>query len=107
MNRNYLLKNALLALGFILFITALYLVFIIVPTEETMGIVQKIFYLMVPMGWLSLLSFLIVFIGSILYLAKRESRWDVLAHSSAEVGIVFTTLALIVGSLWAKPAWGV
>ncbi len=107
MNRSYLLKNGLLGLGFILFITALYLVFIRVPTEETMGIVQKIFYLMVPMGWLSLLSFLIVFVGSIFYLVRRESRWDILAHSSAEVGIVFTTLALIVGSLWAKPAWGV
>ena len=107
MNRNYLLKNGLLGLGFILFITALYLVFIRVPTEETMGIVQKIFYLMVPVAWLSLLSFLIVFIGSIFYLVKRGGRWDILAHSSAEVGIVFTTLALIVGSLWAKPAWGV
>ena len=67
---------------------------------------QRIFFLMVPMGWLALLSFLVVFIGSILYLVKRESKWDILAHSSAEVGIVFTSLALIVGSIWAKPIWG-
>jgi len=91
----------------VLMVIALYLVFVYVPTEKEMGIVQRIFYLMVPLGWLSLLAFLIVFIGSILYLAKRESKWDILASSSAEIGIVFTTLALITGSIWAKPIWGV
>lgn len=100
-------RNILLWLNLALMVTALYLVFVYVPTEKTMGIVQRIFYLMVPMGWLSLLSFLIVFIGSILYLVKRESKWDILAHSSAEAGIIFTTLALLTGAIWAKPAWGV
>ncbi len=100
-------KNSLIGLSLALMVVALYLVFFYVPTEKTMGIVQRIFYLMVPMGWLALLSFLVVFIGSILYLVKRESKWDILAHSSAEVGIVFTTLALITGSIWAKPVWGV
>lgn len=107
MKEHYLFRNGLLGLSFILFVAALYLVFIYVPTEEVMGIVQRIFYLMVPMGWLSLLSFLIIFIGSILYLVKRQSKWDTLAYSSAEVGIIFTTLALIIGSIWAKPIWGV
>jgi heme exporter protein C len=88
-------------------VAALYMVFIYVPTELTMGIVQRIFYLMVPLGWLALLSFLIVFIGSIFYLVKRDSKWDTIAYCSAEVGLVFTTLALITGSLWARPVWGV
>ncbi len=100
-------RNILLGLSLVLMVAALYLVFIYVPTEKEMGIVQRIFYLMVPLAWLSLLAFLIVFINSILYLIKRESKWDILARSSAEVGIVFTTLALITGSLWAKPIWGV
>ena len=100
-------RNILLWLSLALMTTALYLVFVYVPTEKEMGIVQRIFYLMVPMGWLALLSFLVVFISSILYLVKRQSKWDILAHSSAEIGIVFTTLALIAGSLWAKPVWGV
>jgi heme exporter protein C len=91
----------------LLMVTALYMVFIYVPTEATMGIVQRIFYLMVPLGWLALLSFLVVFIGSIFYLVKRDIKWDTIAYCSAEVGIVFTTLALIVGSLWARPVWGV
>ena len=100
-------RNILLWLSLALMVTALYLVFVYAPTEQTMGIVYKIFYLMVPMGWLSLLSFLIVFVGSILYLVKKESKWDILAHSSAEAGIIFTTLALLTGAIWAKPVWGV
>ena len=100
-------RNILLWLSLALMVAALYLVFVYVPTEKEMGIIQRIFYLMVPMAWLAMLSFLIVFIGSILYLVKRESKWDILAHSSAEIGFVFTTLALITGSIWAKPIWGV
>ncbi|MBI4283248.1 MAG: cytochrome c biogenesis protein CcsA [Chloroflexi bacterium] len=88
-------------------VTTLYLVFIYVPTEKEMGIVQRIFYLMVPMAWLAMLSFFIVFLGSILYLTRRANKWDILAYSAAETGIVFTTLALMVGSIWAKPIWGV
>ncbi len=107
MKESHIFKSGLLGLSFVLFVAALYLVFIYVPTEKEMGIVQRIFYLMVPLGWLSLLSFFIVFIGSILYLRKRESKWDILAYSSAEVGIVFTTLALITGAIWAKPIWGI
>ncbi len=107
MKENSIFSRGLLGLSFILFVSALYLVFIYVPTEKTMGIVQRIFYLMVPMGWLALLSFLVVFIASILYLAKRTAKWDVIASSSAEIGMVFTTLALIIGSLWARPIWGV
>ena len=100
-------KPILLVVSFALMMAALYLIFIYVPVEEIMGNVQKLFYLMVPMGWLALLSFLVVFVGSIGYLVKKQSKWDILAYSSAELGIVFTTLALIVGSLWAKPVWGI
>ena len=101
------LRNIFLGLSSILMILTLYMIFLYVPLEKEMGIVQKIFYLMVPMGWLALLSFLIVFIGSILYLINKDSKWDVLAHSSASIGILFTALALIIGAIWAKPVWGV
>ena len=107
MKGRLIFMSGLPVLSFVLFVTALYLIFIYVPTEKVMGVVQRIFYLMVPMGWLSLLSFLIIFIAGILYLATRQNKWDILAYSSAEVGIVFTTLALISGSIWAKPIWGV
>ncbi len=107
MKKNDVLRQWLLGLSFILFIGALYLVFIYVPTEATMGIVQRIFYFHVPVAWVAFLAFFIVFIGSILYLWRRQNKWDVIASSSAEVGMVFTTLVLITGSIWAKPIWGV
>jgi len=100
-------RNILLWLSLALVAVAMYLIFAYAPIEQTMGIVQKVFYLMVPMGWLALLSFLVVFLGSILYLTKKSPKWDILAYSSAEVGIVFTTLAMVSGSIWAKPVWGV
>jgi heme exporter protein C len=107
MKESNVFRSGLLGLTFILFVGALYLVFIYVPTEETMGIVQRIFYLMVPVAWLALLSFFIIFISSILYLRTKKNKWDILARSSAELGIVFTTLALTTGVMWAKPIWGV
>jgi len=107
MKENHIFRIGLLGLSFILFVGALYLVFLYVPTEETMGIVQRIFYFHVPVAWVAFLAFFIVFLGSILYLWKRDSKWDVIASSSAEVGVVFTTLVLITGSIWAKPIWGV
>ena len=107
MNLNRRLTLWLLGLSFVLFMGALYLVFIYVPTEATMGIVQRIFYFHVPVAWVAFSAFFVVFLGSVLYLWKRESKWDVIARSSAEVGLVFTTLALITGSIWAKPIWGI
>jgi heme exporter protein C len=53
------------------------------------------------------LSFFLVFIGSCLYLWKREKRDDNLAHSAAELGVLFTALTIIEGSIWGKPTWGV
>ncbi len=99
-------SKVLLGASTLLMLAALYMVFIYVPTEK-MGIVQRIFYLMVPVGWLAMLSFLIIFVSSILYLTKRESKWDIIAYSAAEIGLIFISLALIVGSIWAKPIWGV
>ena len=100
-------RNVFLGISSVLMFLTLYMIFLYVPVEKEMGIVQKIFYLMVPMGWLALLSFLIVFIGSIFYLINKDSKWDVLAHSSASIGILFTALALLIGAIWAKPIWGV
>lgn len=99
-------RNTCLGIISVLMIFTLYMIFLYAPVEKEMGIVQKIFYLMVPMGWLALLSFFIVFIGSIFYLINKDPKWDVLAHSSASIGILFTALALLTGAIWAKPIWG-
>ena len=105
--KHVLRDNVLLGLGLALMIAALYMVFVYVPTEKHTGIVQRIFYFHVPLAWSSFLAFFITFIFSILYLWKRATKWDTIAHASAEVGVVFTTLVLITGPIWAKPVWGV
>jgi len=86
---------------------ALYAVFVYVPTERQMGLVQRIFYFHVSSAICSLVAFALVFIGSIQYLRRREERWDRLAVASAELGVVFALIVLITGPLWARPVWGV
>ncbi len=90
-----------------LMVAALYMVFIYVPTEASMGIVQRIFYFHVPVAWVAFLAFFLTFLGGIQYLRKREKKWDFFASASAELGLLFTTLVLITGPIWAKPIWGV
>jgi len=102
-----ILKNyGLCALSFILMMISLSLIFLYVPTEKEMGDIQRIFYWHVPLAWVAFLAFFVVFVTGIMYLWKRDSKWDHLAHASAEIGVLFTTLVLITGPIWAKPVWG-
>ncbi|MBE7558017.1 cytochrome c biogenesis protein CcsA [bacterium] len=82
-------------------------VFLTTPNEKMQGTVQRIFYYHVPFAWVALFAFFMVFIFSILYLARRREWMDAMAVSNAEVGVFFCTLVLITGPLWAKPVWGV
>lgn len=70
------------------------------------GPLQRIFYFHVPSAWVAYLAFAVVFIASIAYLRTRNRRWDLLAHSSAEIGVVFCTVVLVTGPIWARPVWG-
>ena len=76
------------------------------PLEAKQGAAQKIFYLHVPAAWVAFLAFFLVAVASGIYLWLRDQRLDRFAESSAEVGVVFTTVVLITGPLWAKPIWG-
>ena len=86
---------------------ALYMIFLYAPREETMGEVQRIFYVHVPSAITAFLAYFLVALGSVIYLAKRSAVWDELAHSAAEVGFIFCTCVLVTGPLWAKPVWGI
>ncbi len=88
-------------------VAALYAVFLYVPTERQMGLVQRIFYFHVSSAICSLVAFSLVFFASIQYLRRREERWDRLAVASAELGVIFALIVLITGPLWARPIWGV
>jgi heme exporter protein C len=76
------------------------------PLEAKQGAAQKIFYLHVPAAWVAFLAFFLVAVASAMYLWLRDQRLDHFAESSAEVGVIFTSVVLITGPLWAKPIWG-
>jgi len=79
----------------------------VVPADEYQGEIQRLLYIHVPTAWLAMLSFLVVFLMSLLYLVQRKLKWDVLAVSAVEIGVLSTALTLIVGSLYARPTWGI
>src|SRR5262252_3141664 len=86
---------------------ALYEALVAAPTEQTMGDVQRIFYYHVPSAWTAFLLFFINFVASVWYLIRRNSGADILALVTAEVGVVFCTVVLVTGPLWARPVWGI
>jgi len=99
------LKTALAAITGVMMLVDLYLIFMVAPTDSVLGHVQRVFYFHVPIAIMSFLAFFVVFIGSLMYLIKRTPKWDAVAHASAEVGVVFVTLALLTGIIWARPVW--
>ena len=99
------LKTALAAITGVVMLVNLYLIFMVAPTDSVLGHVQRVFYFHVPIAIMSFLAFFVVFIGSLMYLIKRTPKWDAVAHASAEVGVVFVTLALLTGIIWARPVW--
>jgi heme exporter protein C len=92
---------------FALMAAAGYAAFFVAPNEHTMGLIQRIFYLHAPSGMTAMVAFFICFIGNLRYVFSREERWDWLGVSAAEVGLVFCTVVLVTGPIWAHPVWGV
>lgn len=77
------------------------------PPDRDMGHLQKIMYVHVPAAWSAFVAFFIVAVASLLYLWKGQEKHDLLAASAAEVGAVLMGLALVLGSIWARPTWGI
>lgn len=105
--RKIFSNSAHAALTYAWLLAALYMIFLYAPQEQTMGEVQRIFYLHVPSAITAFAAYFIVFLGSVVYLSKRSAAWDEAAHAAAEVGFVFCSCVLVTGPLWAKPVWGV
>jgi heme exporter protein C len=87
-----LLTSALLSLG-------------LSPPDAEQGNLIRLMYIHVPAAWVAYLAFSVVFIASVAYLKTKRSRWDRLGAASAEIGVVFTALTIVLGSIWAKPVW--
>ena len=103
------LPIATLILGILSFVgmmISLWMIFLYAPEDAIEGQVQRIFYFHVPMAWLGMLSFIIMAVVGVVYLIKKDERWDMVGRAASEVGMIFLTLAIILGSLWGRPIWG-
>jgi heme exporter protein C len=88
-------------------LSAIYMVFMYVPTARGEGVVQRIFYFHVNLAWMAFGGFVLVSLASFWFLRTGSRRADRLAHANAEVGMLYTTLVLVTGPIWARPIWGV
>lgn len=106
--RRGLATSILGIVTFALILAALIAALLLVPREKTMGDIQRIFYFHMPSAWIALgPAFTVVFALSIAYLVTGKMVFDRWAAASAEIGVMFTTITLITGPLWARPVWGV
>jgi len=89
----------------LVFVISLYLVFFYAPREAVMGEVQRIFYFHVAAGWVGALAFLVTAVAGGMLLARGDRKWDQIALASVEIGVVFTFINIVTGSIWARPIW--
>jgi heme exporter protein C len=104
------IRRAALPAAAVLFLVVLaWLALVVAPPDAVQGDAQRLMYLHVPVAWLAYLAFGVTALAGLLYLVPRtrSRRWDLLAGASAEVGVVFTALTIVDGSIWARPVWGI
>jgi heme exporter protein C len=102
-----LVSKLFIALTVAVLAFAAYQGLMVAPTEQTMGNVQRIFYYHVPSAWTAFLLFFANFLASVVYIWKRNVAADAIAAATAEVGVVFCTVVLVTGPIWARPVWGI
>lgn len=103
-------KQLVLLIASMIFVfLVIYMALVYTPLNENFfaPAAQKIFYLHVPSAWVGYLGFFVVFLASILYLKTNSRKWDIMAKASAEIGVVFCTMAIVSGPIWGKAEWGV
>jgi heme exporter protein C len=105
MNDKPRLLTALDLLTVSVLLVAVGLVFFYAPIEVMMGAVQKVFYFHVATAWVGMLGFLVSAVAGIMYLRKGDLRWDVIGYAAIEISLVFFLVAIIMGSIWARPIW--
>lgn len=99
--RRVLAVAAIAALGSALVVA------VSVPPEQTQGDLARMLFVHVPSIWIAYLAFSVTLVTSVLFLARRRLVFDRVAAASAEVGVLFTGLAILTGMIWGKPTWGV
>jgi heme exporter protein C len=93
------------AICLVMFVIATGMVFFYAPTEAVMGAVQRVFYFHVAAAWVGLLGFIASGVAGVVYLIKKDRKWDVVGLAAVEISLVFFFIAIIMGSIWARPVW--
>jgi heme exporter protein C len=101
-SRTLIVLNVVAAL---LLAAAAYLALVYAPEEASMGQVQRVFYFHVSTAWVGLLGFLAAAVAGIAYLITKDEKWDVIESAAVEISLVFFLIAIILGSIWARPIW--
>ncbi len=89
----------------LLLAAATYMVFFFAPMERIMGNVQRVFYFHVATGWVGFLSFFVAVIAGIAFLRSRDLKWDTVGLAAVELGLMFSFINIVTGSIWARPIW--
>ena len=93
-------------LSAVLFLGALGMVFLYAPLEAVMNYVQKIFYFHISNAWVGMLGFIAAAVAGIIYLVTKDMKWDTAELAAVEISLIFFFVAIVSGSIWAKPSWG-
>lgn len=89
----------------VLFAIATWMVLFFAPTEAVMGPVQRIFYFHVSAGWLGMLAFFAAAVVGGIFLRTNDLKWDIVSMAAVELGMVFSFINIVTGSIWARPIW--
>ncbi len=92
-------------LSLLLLAAATALVFFYAPLERVMGLVQKVFYFHVAANWVGMLGFVVAALAGVIYLITANLKWDVVEVAAVEIGMAFSLIGIITGSIWARPVW--
>jgi heme exporter protein C len=91
--------------SFILLAVATYLALVYASTERVMGDVQRVFYFHVGTAWVGLLGFVLAAVFGVIYLVKKDLKWDIVSVATIEISVVFFLITIVLGSIWARPTW--
>lgn len=89
----------------VLLAAALYLALVFAPTEETMGQVQRVFYIHIATAWTGLLGFIAAGVAGVAFLVTKDQKWDGVEVAAVEISLVFFLITIVLGSIWARPVW--
>jgi len=93
-------------LSVLLVLVAFFMAMFYAPLEKVMGEVQRVFYFHVATAWVGMLGFIAAAVVAVIYLRTQDMKWDVIGLAAVEISLVFFLIAIVLGSIWARPAWG-